>query len=146
MPKWMDQNLFDIGAFKITGVWLMTTYHGEKYSFFDQAVSEVVQQYRLSYPGDVLFEKQWKEIPSILNNVLEKLNVVASKRAETMLSISEIALKINPDGSPINKKFGIFGGTWFAGSHPDPTFRVQICEKNLARYFVAARFRAMSRS
>lgn len=146
MPKWMDQNLFDIGAFKLTGIWLMTRYHGEKFSFFDQALSEVVPQYRSSYPDDTIFEKQWKEVPATLNAVLEKMGIMASKRAETMFAISEIAAKINPDGSPVKKKFGIFGGSRFADSHPDPTFRAQICEKNLARYFVAAQFRGVSGS
>lgn len=142
MPKWMNQNLFDIGAFMLTGIWLKTRYGGAKFSLFEQALAEVVPQYEASYPQDNIFEIQWREAPAILNSGLEKVGMLASQRAEYMIAMSHAAGTMHPDGSPVKKKFGIFGGSWFADSHPDPTFRLQMCEKNFVRYYVLTRMRA----
>jgi hypothetical protein len=131
----MDQNLFDIAAFQIKNVWIMEHYRLGTPMTFEEALAIWVRPNRASYREDSLFEEQWKDISSRLDRVATRIAPLAPKRAHILKVCAHIARQRNPDGSKIKKPLGFFGGAWFAPSHPDPTFRTDICEKNLLRYW-----------
>jgi hypothetical protein len=136
MSNWLDQKDFDIIAYKLAGVWLDVRYNKGSPELFDEAMELMISVHRNSHPRDTLLGDQWKVLLPKIDSFLGKIKISPGLRSPLMVRLSGLPFRYNPDGSPAEKPKGLFRKFFSTSSHPDPTFRPDICEKNLARYYV----------
>ncbi len=142
MSNWLDQKDFDIIAYKLAGIWLAIRYNHERPSLFDEGMEMMISVHRKSHPKDTLLGGQWRNLQPKIDSSLEKMKISPELRAPLMSRMSELPFRYNPDGSPAEGSKGLLRKLFSTSSHPDPTFRPDICEKNVARYYVVLQMKS----
>jgi len=136
MPKTMNQNLFDSGAFAAVIVYIKEKLIGDHPAgSFDTFIDEMSMHYGTAFKGDN-FASQWKELAPKLDVALQEIQDFNDpvERCKAFELYFGLAGKYNRDGTKVKKVLGLFGGLWFEKSHMDTRVRSDICLKNLTGY------------
>lgn len=137
MGKYMDQSLFNVGAYALAKNYVQETSSSSQSSgTFESKFEDLCAFYKNSYKEDN-FSRQWEQIVPELDKELKCMDyfIDAKERMKAFDLYSQLAREYNPDGTKIFKFLGIFGGTMFAKSVKDPGVRPDICKSNLISYY-----------